>query len=58
MLATIIEGELRVRKRALWHVACEHPRTLIIGPGTRIAKLTVEDTQIEVQISEAAVVGR
>ncbi len=56
MKATTINGELKIRKRALWYVGCGEAKTLIIGPGTRIGKLNIQDSSVDVQISDAAIV--
>jgi len=54
---TEILTELRVRKKALWHVRCDVQNRLEIGPGTTISKLTIESAETDVIISEEANVG-
>lgn len=52
-----IAAPVTVRKKALWHVSCERPQRLIIGPGSEIDRLVIETTEIDVEISDGATIG-
>lgn len=54
---TRIEGELRVRETALWHVECEPIKDLVVGPGTEIDRLSIESSDVEVVVSKQAKIG-
>ncbi len=54
---TRIAAAVRVRGRALWHVRCDAPRPLVIGPGSEIGRLVVEAQDAEVRVSDEATVG-
>ncbi len=53
---TQINGEIRVRKRALWHVSCDVDRLLIIGPESYVQRLVVEAEGVRIEISDKAVI--
>ena len=52
-----IAAPVTVRKRALWHVRCDQPRRLVIGPGSEIDRLVLETRNIDVEISDGAKIG-
>lgn len=54
LLGTRIDGELRIRDKALWYKDCDKPTTLTLGPGTEIGRLRVETDRVEVVLEEGA----
>ncbi len=53
---TQINGEIRVRKRALWHVSCDVEKLLVIGPGSHVRRLVLEAEDVRIEISSDAVI--
>ena len=56
LLATRIDGELRIRDKALWYKDCEQSSTLTIGPGSEIGQLRIESDRIDVRIQDGATI--
>ncbi|MGI9265107.1 MAG: hypothetical protein ACR2QU_09260, partial [Gammaproteobacteria bacterium] len=56
LLGTRIDGELRIRDKALWYKDCDRSSTLTIGPGSEIGRLRVESDRIDVRVDAGAII--
>jgi len=56
LIGTRIDGELRIRDKALWYKECDGSTTLTIGPGTEIGRLRIESERIDVRVDEGATI--